>query len=747
MKVVLAFLVLCLPIAVKVNLEWNALSDSLFLELCRVMVQESMALFMTAEIFLVGVIAWLSYAMQSRHVLKSIRKAERSLISARKQTGSLVDDWEAVRDAFEAIGPNFERLLRRYEGVIEDVSDVVRARHLGTKHRWVSVAEPEAFFNTESLYNSVLNAPLYASMPGFLTGLGLLFTFVGLACGITLAQGGLIPEAGSAPSAPSLSTVSGLIESVGSLLGGAGQAFYTSIAGLLMSILVGSAIFIREKEIARAVEQLNDVLEDDIPVVTVEYLQFQTLVKTGEQEKFMRELVPQIKADMESFREAILNGLADNSKEVGETLTRALDNLKSVLQQMKGAESITIADALKVVIEQMEENLTQVLQNMSGSFSESAVAVKKSVEALEVIVSKLKTEVESSGEVAKAQILKLAEEAEGVNKGLLSTLTTAVDTLNQEVGEAASAMSESVQTAGKTISGTVEAAGKALSGTVEAAGKTLSDTLETTGKTISGTVEAAGKSAEESIGKLMAPVTELHERLHESAEVLRTNFEAMENSSAQTKTNFEAVASQLAESMQSVDRIVESLKAEAIQFSSTVETLRAALVNIRETGQSIAEGKASTDKTLAGVIDSAKDIMTNATEAVTGELMRLQTMLETITKLQNSVLTQSTRVNDLMDQSVKTLGDAVESIHTSLSRNLVTADEKLASAVTHMSEGFRTWRDEQTAYVNELNDLLARVSGSVNAWVKAEEARVRKIKQDEAARQKTSAPALPGGRA
>ena len=64
-----------------------------------------------------------------------------------------------------------------------------------------------------------------------------------------------------------------------------------------------------------------------------------------------------------------------------------------------------------------------------------------------------------------------------------------------------------------------------------------------------------------------------------------------------------------------------------------------------------------------------------------------------------------------------------------------------------MSEGFRTWRDEQTAYVNELNDLLARVSGSVNAWVKAEEARVRKIKQDEAARQKTSAPALPGGRA
>ncbi len=53
---------------------------------------------------------------------------------------------------------------------------------------FVSLRPSADFFNEDTLYYSRINVPLYQSVPGILTGLGILFTFVGLAAGVSLAS-------------------------------------------------------------------------------------------------------------------------------------------------------------------------------------------------------------------------------------------------------------------------------------------------------------------------------------------------------------------------------------------------------------------------------------------------------------------------------------------------------------------------------------------------------------------------------
>ncbi|MBM6704188.1 hypothetical protein H6A60_06790 [Sutterella massiliensis] len=715
MKVALPFTVLCFLLSAASIVDFPPWITAFFRAFERLMVMDTTASVTSALIVLIGCSFWIRYSMRSNTVLNNINQAQSALASIpTKDHESLISGWDTFRSELEAIDSNYRRIFDRYDGVIEDVSDVVKAHHIGTGHRWVSVVEPGAFFNMESLYHSALNVPFYASLPGILTGLGLFFTFVGLACGITLAQGGLVSGADGVASASSLSSVSGLIDSVSSLLGGAGQAFYTSIAGLLMSIIVGGAIVYQEKKIAVAIDRFNNSLEDRIPVVTTESLQLQMLIKTSEQEKFMRELVPQIKADMESFREALIGALKDNSKAISGSLEDAIKDLKQVLNNMLDKQSDEVAASLEKVIKRMEENLTQVLNNMSDSFRDSAQAVKISVELLDEVVAKLKTEVESSGEAAKTQILKLAEEAETVNKNLLGTLTTAVGTLNQEV----------------------DATAKALSETVQAAGTAMSNTIE-----------AAGKSAEENINNLKEPVNELHEELRASVETLQADFDAMEASAARTKAEFEAIASQMGTAMGSVGDAIGALKQEAEQFSTTVETLRALLEQAEETARKLVNGKNAADDTIKGTIKGVEEVMKAATDAVSRELMHLQSMLKEIGESQNNVLVHSKRVNEMMDTSVTKLAEALEAIHSSLARNLDSADQKLSSAVTHMSDGFQTWRDEQKDSYDELAKAVDSLSKTVKDWVKAEETRARTAKEAAAAQQRLSSTSLPGGKA
>ena len=61
--------------------------------------------------------------------------------------------------------------------------------------------DPEVHFSPESLFEPVLNLRFFSAVPNYLTGAGMLGTFLGLVAGIDLAQDVLHPPHGGQPSA------------------------------------------------------------------------------------------------------------------------------------------------------------------------------------------------------------------------------------------------------------------------------------------------------------------------------------------------------------------------------------------------------------------------------------------------------------------------------------------------------------------------------------------------------------------
>ena len=100
------------------------------------------------------------------------------------------------------------------------------------------------FFNEDTIILPNYSAATYAATPNYLTGLGILGTFVGLAGGIYLASAGL-SGGFDADNTEKLRTA------LNQLLSGAGLAFWTSIVGLFCSLVFS----VREKSTVRELQK------------------------------------------------------------------------------------------------------------------------------------------------------------------------------------------------------------------------------------------------------------------------------------------------------------------------------------------------------------------------------------------------------------------------------------------------------------------------------------------------------------
>ena len=202
--------------------------------------------------------------------------------------------WEVFLDeGLEKCDETMRAQWRRYQGVLVDMEGIARPTNVGADCRLMSFVAPSEFFNEETLYSSRINRELYGAIPGILTGLGILYTFAGLASGIYLAmngaEGGILGTEAAG--------MGELMIAVNELLSGAGLAFMTSIVGLILSMTFNIWYVHREKDILNQIDQINQKLEECIPVLTEDFIRFQSLLKLTEQEKCLQTILPSVQGD------------------------------------------------------------------------------------------------------------------------------------------------------------------------------------------------------------------------------------------------------------------------------------------------------------------------------------------------------------------------------------------------------------------------------------------------------------------
>jgi methyl-accepting chemotaxis protein len=364
---------------------------------------------------------------------------------------------------------------------------------------------PDVFFSGEALAGSAINLRLLHAIPNFLTGFGILGTFIGLAAGISLGSAGIAAD-----------DINRTKEALKQLLQGAGLAFMTSIVGLGASIVLSWGDKVSLLRLDNVIYKWNTALDRCLKRATPEQLSSDQLAEMREQTLQLERLNTDIAMSIANAIESrVTDSLAPRLSEMIEEL-RGLrgqqgefsnDVLGKVSREISGAlsgaagtEMREMATTLKGLVEVLREAAAamstgqqQMLQATDGlvaglqrSFNEGANQLSgDTAKAVQSIVEVLgAASRESALQIARAgeESSRHAGEAVDSMKVGIGSLSSAIDRFRDaaekqtQLADQVSGLLASVKDAHVSMRGTIEPLALA-SKSLSAAGSTLSERL------------------------------------------------------------------------------------------------------------------------------------------------------------------------------------------------------------------------------------------------------------------------------
>lgn len=273
------------------------------------------------------------------------------------------------------------------------------------------------FFNESTLAGSLTQNRLMAAVPGFLTAIGVVGTFVGLQ--LALSQLQLQQNAG----------VDELRNGIGSLINGASIAFMTSIWGIGTSLIFNFAEKALERGIRKDIHELQNQIDYLFPRINAE----QSLVTI---------------ADHSRSADETLQGLAEK---IGDRLQEALvETTASIQTGLENSLNQIMAPAIQSLVDNANKGSEQALESLLIRFMEGVGEAGNSQRLmLEQASANVGNAVNSMGAQMHDFVRQLEQHQQG-SKQLADAQNEQIKTQIQQITEA------SQQTLARTVENTQE---------------------------------------------------------------------------------------------------------------------------------------------------------------------------------------------------------------------------------------------------------------------------------------------------
>jgi len=299
------------------------------------------------------------------------------------------------------------------------------------------------FFNVSTLAGSLTQNRLLAAVPGFLTAVGVVGTFVGLQ--LALSQLQLQQNAG----------VEELRDGIGSLINGASIAFMTSVWGIGTSLIFNFIEKVLERSVRSQIHKLQNQIDYLFPRINAE----QSLVSI---------------ADYSKSADETLQGLAEK---IGDRLQEALVETTSSIQTgLENSLNQIMAPAIQSLVDNANQGSEQALDGLLSKFmkgvgeagnsqrqmmEQASVNVENAVNSMgtqmQGFVGQLQQHQESSQRLIENQNKTISENLENVTaasqKALLNTTDNIQNILTDMQIKQQQQMDEMSKNTGQTIAG------------------------------------------------------------------------------------------------------------------------------------------------------------------------------------------------------------------------------------------------------------------------------------------------------
>jgi len=597
----------------------------------------------------------------------------------------------------------------------------------------------KSLFNMEEVIERQINVRLFTSVPNMLTGLGLLFTFVGLVIGIGEASSGL-----------SSANIEAAKQSLNPLLSGASIAFTTSIMGIICSMIF--SLFEKQRffKLENEVEQFSSYLashiefidSDKLATMQLAAIEAQTKALTGFQVDQQRITDETIRRVSEEFRETLLGNAGSEIKELASLIAEMNQSMSSNLASFTDNQ-IKVGKATEELTNALQTSIVNVTDQLRNSADEMGEREEQRISRV------VKTFEDASNDVARvignctadieeqlyAQSRSSLENIKQASDSFRRTMTDSAQLLESIPEKITLASEQSVQESGKQLQSLMEQQLSVIGNRTilieeqlhlqsqssleniklasEWFGKTMADSAQLLEVIPEKITLASEQSVQESSQQLQTLMTQLlpetvaqvSSSLGQQVDSLMSQVGKAENNLGSILEEFPELTTQLKKlnqelvgNAQVISKLHESTKLSLSDFNNTSHSMSESITKMSEANTYSAELAKNYIALLKGIQEVAQDVSDSSVSSK-----------HTATKLKQMLVEQG-NVGETIKQA---LDSSLSQLHTGLSDYAIMTNEHMSS-LDHDASKVSSHLVEAIQEVNVLVKDIARANSRMS---------------------------------
>jgi ABC-type transporter Mla subunit MlaD len=577
------------------------------------------------------------------------------------------NDLIAATDVLKELGKErqHEEFFNRFETINHKISEIEGLRHawrgfvdsmdfgsesLNNKKAYLS-HRPSYYFNRDSVLGTRLNLSQFLAYPNYLIGIGLTFTFIGLAAALHVAQEGLANGGGQ--------------QALKDLLAVASVKFMSSIAGILCSLIIS---VLQRKRIKKFQEKLHafcDLLEE-----CTEYKSAEKLLHENYQEQQKHTVA------LNDMATNIATGIGDVlSNQLPASVASALEPLAAEIRSLAQKFSGSNENALDKVL---QEFLAQLRKSSSDDMDGLIESVKTLKGSLDGLVVNMKSMGETFGSDTKDSTARLAS--------MLETFVTSFAPVQQGIGQFGQALASL-----EIIASKIEQAGGSISGAADVSNKSMSQ--------LAGTVTDISSNLAP-MQQLLASLSQSLSKVDETALHLKTAGGTI----AMAADGFKNSAASIEQAEGRFNQKVQIFEAVADGISGTISILERASGQVSNAAQPLGEVSVGITKALQVMQETEARVQRNQQE-LNSMLVGLQKFSETIPNLWKQYEDRFNKVDGDLGKAFGELAQGSEQFRSSIQEFVKLLDQQFSKAINGLSGAIKELAEEreQSSFQNKSN--------------------------------------------
>ncbi len=561
------------------------------------------------------------------------------------------------------------------------------------------------FFNTSTLAKGVTDNRLIAAVPGFLTAVGVIGTFVGLQLGMSgMEMSGDVEQ---------------MKKGIETVIDGAKIAFMTSIWGVTLSVAFNFIEKLLEQNVRSKITSLQTKIDEIFPRLSPES-QLQVIANnSAESRESLQGLAEQIGIKMQ---ESMLTATRGISEALETTLNEIMaPAINKLVDETSEGNQKALEDLLTKFMDGFGEQGNQQRAAMEGASEKVNESISGMNATMEAFIQKIEASQQASGEREKElissislQVSQLVDQSNEQGRKMTELMETQLSNLNGAFEKSQNQASKREQELATNISEQI----KSLTEGISAQSNVLTDFVSKQMSSLNDAFETreanTAQKAEERDLALAKQTNAISSSTQDLVSKIDSSIQKHQTSSEQILQQGKSLQSSVESSVLASAKATDSMRESASELKSAAESMNVFGSHIRDAGNKLSGA-------VTEAVETTKDLATqNQNSSERMESLRDQLLLDTekfkgiADQINDMIVNAGSTFDSLKSSQSEYLKDLKQNVSELSTQMTTLLSEYAAQANSQTTNHLKVWADSSTTYAVQMNNAAKALSSVVD---------------------------------